>query len=202
MRGCDSRVFDLEAIKNKPFIFGREYSYEEIWENYCYFLDKVIPVAEKANIVLAQHPNDPPLPVQLGVASLIHNVDCYRRILTHFPNKTLGVLLCIGCWLEGGKNFGDPVQNTLELVKTGRVYDCHFRNIIGSIPHFTEAFLDNGSTDMFYIMNALCEGGYRGTIELDHSPVFSDDPSARTANGYAIGYMRALAQRAIAQAKT
>lgn len=195
-RGCTTREFDKEKVKNIPNLFDREYASSEIWDNYQYFLDKVLPVAEDAEVALAMHPNDPPLDVQGGIPSLIKSGDDYRRILSISNSPSLGVLMCIGCWLEGGLSFGDPVADTLEFVKTGRVYDYHFRNVQGELPCFTESFLDNGSTDMYPIMKALCESGYRGAIELDHTPEFFNDPKQKTANAYAIGYMRALAQRA------
>ena len=34
---------------------------EILWENYEYFLDRVLPVAEKSNVRLAVHPSDPPM---------------------------------------------------------------------------------------------------------------------------------------------
>ena len=34
---------------------------ETLWETLQYFLERVIPVAEEANVKLAMHPDDPPL---------------------------------------------------------------------------------------------------------------------------------------------
>ena len=38
----------------------------EMWGNITYFLKAVIPTAEKANVRLALHPNDPPFPLSRG----------------------------------------------------------------------------------------------------------------------------------------
>ena len=37
---------------------------DEMWANISYFLKAVIPVAEKANVRLALHPNDPPVSLE------------------------------------------------------------------------------------------------------------------------------------------
>jgi len=193
-RDCVVREFDEEKVKDISTLFDRNYGNKEIWDNYQYFLNKVLPIAEEAGVALGMHPNDPPLPVQGGIPSLIKSGDDYRRILSLSDSSALGMIMCIGCWLEGGEGFGNPIADTLEFVKSGRVYDYHFRNVKGKLPYFTESFLDNGSTDMYPIMRALCETGYRGAIELDHTPEFINDPKEKAANAYAVGYMRALAQ--------
>ena len=50
------------------------YSEEELWNNMKIFLDSVLPVAEKLNVKLALHPNDPPTKVKIyGVPSIIRS---------------------------------------------------------------------------------------------------------------------------------
>lgn len=39
---------------------GREYSEDEIWDNFAYFIERVIPVAEGLGIRIGLHPDDPP----------------------------------------------------------------------------------------------------------------------------------------------
>ena len=44
---------------------------DEIWRRLAGFLDELIPVAEKAGVTLALHPDDPPLPSLRGTARLV-----------------------------------------------------------------------------------------------------------------------------------
>ena len=37
-------------------------THNELWERLQYFLDHIIPVAEEAGVIMAAHPDDPPLP--------------------------------------------------------------------------------------------------------------------------------------------
>ena len=80
-RGYIAREFNLHDFRTKmeKNRFEREYSAEEIWDNYIYFLKAVLPVAEEANVTLALHPDDPPLEKMNGVAKLFVHYDGYRR---------------------------------------------------------------------------------------------------------------------------
>ncbi len=52
---------DLKPLPNEG-----AHTLEEMWANATYFLKAVIPTAEKANVRLALHPNDPPAPISRG----------------------------------------------------------------------------------------------------------------------------------------
>lgn len=57
--GASGTAFDIDAA-DTALTHGREYTEEELWENYEYFLEELLPVAEEAGIKLCLHPNDPP----------------------------------------------------------------------------------------------------------------------------------------------
>ena len=59
--------------------------------------------------------------------------------------------------------------------------------------------MDNGYYDMYKIMKALRDVNYDGIVILDHSPTMAGGGNAQTAYGFA--YMRALLNRANAEAK-
>jgi mannonate dehydratase len=69
------------------------------------------------------------------------------------------------------------------------------------LPQFTETFLDNGYMDMYTVMKTFVESGYAGTLILDHSPKFAGEYAKGCGTAYAIGYMRALMERALNPAK-
>jgi D-mannonate dehydratase len=69
-RAYTAREFNLRDFRDrveKPR-FNRQYEAKEIWEYYTYFFRAILPVAEKANVKLALHPDDPPLAMMNGVA--------------------------------------------------------------------------------------------------------------------------------------
>jgi mannonate dehydratase len=106
---------------------------------------------------------------------------------------------CVGCALEGGEAFGDLLQAIHHFNNEGRIIIVNFRNISSPLPRFTETFLDNGYMDMYPVMKAFVEVGYQGIMILDHTPKFSRSPSRDPERAYAIGYMRALLERAEAE---
>src|ERR1035438_3000533 len=59
------------VVFKEPLSHGREFSKEEIWENYTYFIKQVAPVAEEAGVRIGIHPDDPPVPVLAGVPRCI-----------------------------------------------------------------------------------------------------------------------------------
>ena len=195
-RSCPARYVDLEELKKKPLTHGREYTLDELWENYTYFTQRIVPALEDAGVRLALHPNDPPTDVLGGVPCLINSMDRYKKAYTIASSRAMAMEFCTGCWLEGGKDFGDILQGLKYFIEEERVVIIHFRNITSPLPVFTETFLDNGYMDMYQIMKLLAQLGYEGTITLDHTPRFVDDAGNRAATAYAIGYMRALYERA------
>ncbi len=45
---------------------------EQLWQRVGDFLDACAPVAEAAGVVLAAHPDDPPMPSMRGTPRLVH----------------------------------------------------------------------------------------------------------------------------------
>ncbi len=92
VRGASAREFDMASPDKRgvwdgqtwaePLSHGREFSKEEIWDNFTYFIKQVAPVAEENNVRIGIHPDDPPVPVLAGVPRCIFgNFEGYRRAL-------------------------------------------------------------------------------------------------------------------------
>ncbi len=205
IRGASARVFDLSQAKDGwwvgkrfqgPLTHGRAYTEEEIWENFSYFIKKVAPVAEKLDIRIGIHPDDPPAPELGGIPRCIFSsFEGYRRALEIAGSDHVGICLCCGCWLEGGPLMGKDVLETIRYFgQRKKIFKVHFRNVSTPLPRFTETFLDNGYMDMYLIMKALVEIGFDGAVIPDHIPKMAGAPHAGIA--YSIGYMRALLDRA------
>jgi mannonate dehydratase len=199
-RGAAARYVDLNELVSRPLTHDRVYTREELWDNYAYFMDKMTPTLREAGVKLALHPNDPPTTESLGgIPCLIHSRETYDKAFSHAPADVLGMEFCCGCWLEGGEKFGDIVEGIRHFVSEDRILIVHFRNVNSPLPVFTETFLDNGYADMYTYMRTFFEVDYNGTIILDHTPRFPDPYHAGGGTAYAIGYMRALMERAKAE---
>ncbi len=200
-RGYTTREFDLEDFRRRveKRAFAREYSAEEIWANYTYFVKAVLPVAEEAGVKLALHPDDPPVAKMNGVAKLFINYDGYRRAeQIAGGSRNWGLTFCVGTWSEGGDRMG---KNVLQMIADfggrGKIFEVHFRNVTGPLPHFDETFPDEGYVDMYPVMKALREVRFAGAIEPDHVPRLAGETGMpRAGTAYCLAYMRALLRRA------
>src|SRR5262245_35811653 len=67
-RAYRAREFNLKDFRARveKQRFSRPYSAKEIWETYTYFFRAVLPVAERADVKLGLHPDDPPLALLNG----------------------------------------------------------------------------------------------------------------------------------------
>jgi mannonate dehydratase len=197
-RGCQTRLFQLDEAKKKPPAAGREYSDEEMWANYEYFMKRVLPVAEDAGVRLQLHPNDPPVTHQ-GVARLFRSRQAFRRameIANWSPYS--GLLFCVGSWAEmlGESGKGESVVDAIrEFGGRGRIFQVHFRNISSPMPDFHETFPDNGYLDMPKVMRALAEVRFNGIVVPDHVPRCGEsDGGPKAGEAFIFGYIRALIQ--------
>lgn len=202
--GANARAFNLEKategqwggkIFKAPLTHGRTYSEKEIWDNYTYFIKAVVPVAEEAGVRIGIHPDDPPVPELGGVPRCIFgNFDGYKRALEIANSDNVGICLCVGCWLEGGKLMGKDVVETIKYFgERKKIFKVHFRNVTQPLPHFVETLLDDGYMDMYRIMKALKEVNFNGVMIADHVPGMVG--GGRVGLAYSIGYMKALLER-------
>jgi len=224
-RGYEARDLDMASPNRRgswggktytePLSHGRVFTQEEIWDNYIYFIKKVVPVAEEAGIRIGIHPDDPPQPVLAGVPRCIFSsFEGYRKALEIANSPNVGMCLCVGCWLEGGPLMGkDPVETIKYFGSRKKLFKVHFRNVSAPLPHFTETLMDDGYYDMYEVMKALVEVNFDGIVIPDHIPGVGYPPggmqaAAGTRGGapgggppefrpspglaYSIAYMRAL----------
>ena len=195
-RFSSARYVDLAELKARPLTHKREYTLDELWENFSYFMERIIPIAEETGVRLALHPNDPPTDSLGGVPCLINSRERYNRAYEIANSPMLGMEFCTGCWLEGGDDFGNILEGIEQFVNDKRIFIVHFRNVTAPHPEFTETFLDNGYFDMYQAMKTFVANGYDGTMILDHTPKFVGNYHLGAGTAYAIGYMRSLIERA------
>jgi mannonate dehydratase len=199
-RGYKVREFSVDDFKSKveKRRFDREYTADDIWANYTYFIKAVLPVAEIANVRLALHPDDPPMPMMNGVAKIFTHYDGIRRADEIVGRSQYwGLTFCVGTWSEGGDKMGKDVFGMIQdFGARGKIFAVHFRNVSSPLPRFHETFQDDGYLDMYQVMKALRQARCTGSLIPDHYPALAGDTNHRNADTYSIAYMRALLRRA------
>ena len=200
-RGYRTRVFDLDDFRKRveKQAFEREYSAEDIWANYTYFVQAVLPVAEESGVRLALHPDDPPVAKMNGVAKLFTHYDGYARAeKIAGGSRNWGLTFCVGTWSEGGDKMGKDVFAMIkDFGGRKKIFEVHFRNVSSPLPRFEETFPDDGYMDMYQVMKALRQVKFDGPAEPDHVPGLAGDTGIRRAGtAYIVANMKALLRRA------
>jgi mannonate dehydratase len=191
--GARLKAFDHGRVKDAPpFPEIGTVDEKAMWERFLYFARPIVAAAEKANVRLTMHPNDPPVPVMRGVARIFHHPDGLRRFLTEVPSKHSGITFCMGTIAEMGVNVLEEIRH---FGKQGKIFLVHFRAVRGKVPKYTEVFVDEGDLDMLEAMKTYREVGYPGPFVSDHTPrVEGDTPWGHRGRTFSLGYMRALIQ--------
>lgn len=199
-RGYRVREFSVDDFHKKveKQRFERVYTADDMWANYTYFIKAVLPVAEKADVRLALHPDDPPIPMMNGVAKLFIHYDAIKRAdKIAGGSKYWGLTLCVGTWSEGGDKMGKNVFGMIEdFGARGKIFAVHFRNVSSPLPRFHETFQDDGYLDMYEVMKAFRKARCTASLIPDHYPALAGDKGHHIADTYSIAYMRALLRRA------
>jgi len=196
--GAVGTAFDYDALENpdaKPPEIEAEYTSEQLWANYERFLDAVLPVAADADVQMALHPNDPPSLDSLGsIPRLFGDVEGLERALEGTPRSAHGLKLCLGCLAQ----MGEAIPTVIQRFESDDIIFVHFRNVEGTMPSFSETFVDAGRFDPVTAMRALREAGFEGAVLPDHVPALPTDTDWRhRGRAHAVGYLGALADSVI-----
>ncbi len=186
--------YDHELMAQAPLTEAGVVSEEQLWENFAYFLERVVPVAERAGVKLALHPDDPPISPIRGVSRIFTNVEAFKRAMALAPSPYNGLTFCQGSFAT----MGVDIPTTIRALKDS-IQFVHFRDIRGTARRFVETFHDNGPTNMLEAMRCYREIGFDGVMRPDHVPTLAGDANdtpGYTTRGriYALGYMRGLAE--------
>ena len=196
--GALMTAFDYNDMKGKPLTEYGEVSKESLWTNLEYFLKAVVPEAEKIEMNLSLHPDDPQVNSIQGISRIMNSVENFDRMLKIVPNKFSGVTMCQGNFSLMGADIPALVRRWGKDV----INFVHFRSVqdlSGVVPStkFTECFHDEGQIDMYEAMKAYYEIGFEGPLRPDHVPTMFGETNERPGymtlgNLYATGYIRGL----------
>jgi mannonate dehydratase len=171
---------DIDFYQNMPA--------DQYWANLKYFLDAVIPCAERYDVKMAIHPDDPPFSI-FGLPKIINNAENIRRFIGLNSSPYNGLTFCTGS--IGADLHNDVPAMVNEFASQGRIHFAHIRNV----RHLEEKVFTEtahlsvcGDLDMYKIVKALYDNGFDGYIRSDHGRMIWDE---QARPGYGL-YDRAI----------
>ncbi len=187
-------AFDYEDVKDQPLTEHGKITPEKMWENMEYFLKAVIPEAEKLEIKLALHPDDPPIPEIRGISRIMISGEAFKRLIDLYPSPSNGITFCQGTFATMGEDIPPLIEY---FGKKEKIFFVHFRDIKGDKWNFEESFHDEGITDMYQAMKKYHETGFSGPMRPDHIPTMAGDSNDHPGYSiigtlFALGYMKGL----------
>lgn len=137
---------------------------EALFQNLVYFLKAIMPIAEKANVRLAVHPDDPPWSI-FDIPRIISTADDLARLFTAIPHPNNGVTFCTG-------SFGARADNDLPAMIeqfSQRIHFLHLRNVHREGEYdFYETAHPSGDVNMPTIIHTLLNCGVDAPLRPDH----------------------------------
>ena len=209
--GSGITAYDYAPVKDLPAKAEiGTYTAEQVWDNLTYFLKAIIPVAEKAGVRFALHPNDPPAPISHGSPQIMGTLEGWKRMLDIVKSPASGMTFDPGVCCEMGE---DPIEVMRYMGSRKQMNHSHYRNCTVQEPYnkYEEVFFDAGKNNMFAIMQEYFKIGYTGTIYPEHPRFFTIDaeyPGYVAGRGYPggggntgqvfnVAYARAMMQAAM-----
>ena len=172
---------------------------EQLWDNLSTFLQQVLPVCEESGVVLALHPDDPPLATLHGQPQICYSIDELQKVTQLIPSPANGVCFCQGTFASAGEDIPAGIRKLGSAIKF-----IHFRNVLcdataapGS--KFQETWQDCGDIDNVEALKAYQEVCPGVVIRPDHVPTLEGEDNSNP--GYhvlgrlwALGYIKGLMQ--------
>ena len=162
-----SAAYDAKSLQALLAAY-QEIDAERLWENLAYFLERVVPEAERAGVRMAIHPDDPPWSI-FGLPRIITSGAAFERLIDLVDSPSNGVTFCTG-------SLGaDPTNDLPAIARTiggrGRIHFAHCRNVaITGERQFHEAPHPSrfGDVPMRDVLAALVDVGFTGPMRPDH----------------------------------
>lgn len=164
---------------------------DELWDRHRRFLAEIIPVAEEAGVILAAHPDDPPVERLRAQPRLIRKPGDFQRCIEQHESPHNRLEFCLGTLAEMPQSADVDIYRIIEHhVREGHVGYIHLRNVVDCAPNYREVFLDEGVLDVPRIMGILRDADYKGVVIPDHTPSMRCAAPWHSGMAYALGYMR------------
>jgi len=199
--GALATGYDHSLMVDAPLTEYGVVTEDELWANLQYFLDRVVPVAEEANVKLAMHPDDPPISPIRGLGRIMRSIDNYQRLLDMAPSPVNGIGLCQGNFTMMTDDLPGVIRH---FGSQNKIFFVHFRDVRGTPEKFVETFHDDGQTDMLACLKAYRDIGFEGVCRPDHVPTMEGDRNDHPGYSsigrlFAIGYLKGLREAVYAE---
>lgn len=174
---------------------------DQLKKNLAWFLQTVIPEAEKAGVKMCIHPDDPPFPI-MGLPRVVSKEEDLIALLNACPSPSNGLTFCTGSLGARGDNDLPAMIDRLGK----NIHFLHLRNVKREADgSFYEDNHLEGSSDMYAIMESVLREQKRRAdsgrddaaipMRPDHGHKLLDDFNYDTFPGYsAIGRLKGLAE--------
>jgi mannonate dehydratase len=206
--GAGLTAVDSERMDGlKPLPEEGAHDLKEMWANITYFLKVVVPVAEKANVRLALHPNDPPFPTSRGSQQIMGSLAGWKHLIEIVNSPSNGITFDCGVTKEMGE---DPVAVCNYFGSRDRINHVHYRNphIMKNYVKYDEGFIDEGDINMLAVMRELVKVKYAREVYPEHPRALDYDRVRGPIRGYPggggyagdlydIAYAKAMLQAAL-----
>jgi mannonate dehydratase len=160
-------AYDAESLRALVAAY-RAVDAERLWEHLAYFLERVVPEAERAGVRMAMHPDDPPWSI-FGLPRIITDGAAFDRLVDLVDSPCNGVTFCTGSL--GADPSNDLPAIAARLGRRGRIHFAHCRNVALTGPRqFHEAPHPSrfGNVPMRAVLAALHATGFEGPMRPDH----------------------------------
>ncbi len=186
--------YDHALMRDAPVSELGPITEDELWTNLEYFLQRVVPIAERAGVKLAMHPDDPPLSPIRGVGRIMRSLENYQRLVDLVPSPVNGITFCQGNFTLMTSDLPAAIRH---FGRQGKIFFVHFRDVRGTVEKFEETWHDDGQTDLVECMRAYRDIGFNGVLRPDHVPTVAGDNNDQPSYSsfgrlYAVGYIRGL----------
>ncbi|MCL1943869.1 MAG: mannonate dehydratase [Candidatus Azobacteroides sp.] len=163
----------------------------QLRENMKYFLERVIPTAEKYGVNLCVHPDDPPFPV-LGLPRIVTSEEDIDWFLNAVDSPNNGLTFCAGSLSSGLHNDVPALAKRF----AGRTRFVHLRSTdVEKNGNFVEASHLGGRGHLIELVRIFEKENPNLPMRVDHGKLMLDDIHKSYNPGYSfLGRMYALAQ--------
>jgi mannonate dehydratase len=182
-------IWNMVYDRNAPAGILPTISHEELWRRLQGFLEEVIPVAEKAGVQLAAHPDDPPMPTMRQQPRLVYQPHMYQRLIDLDSSHSNALELCVGTLAEMTE--GNIYEAVDHYSKQGKIAYIHLRNVAGKVPNYRETFIDEGDVDMIRLLSILHRNNFEGVLIPDHTPQMTCSAPWHAGMAHTLGFMLA-----------
>lgn len=175
---------DYERMKGLPPLPEQgAHNLAEMWANIGYYLKAFVPTAERANVRMALHPNDPPVPLSRGSQQIMATVAGWKHLIELVDSPANGITFDCGVTREMAE---DPVAVCRYFGSRDRINHMHFRgpHIHQPYVRYDEGFLDEGDVNLFAVMRELIKNKYTREFYPEHPRALDYDRARGPIGGY------------------